>query len=231
MTDHLLLGMDTCGPSGSVALARLEAGHLDVLEEVELAGRSYSSTLIGAVRKMLAACALQLGDLTALVVVAGPGSFTGVRVGLSAAKGLAEPTSTPILAVSRLAVLAHTAGTVAAALDAHRREIFLRLPGSGQGECRELLAGVEELTAEVAPPQIAVCDAAADLVRSAWPTVQQVMVAPPTAAEAIEFALPRLAAGDFDDTATLDGHYLRRSDAEIFGNTIAPAPTPQPGVR
>ena len=223
-----LLGIDTCGPSGSVALARSDAGRLDLLDQVELVGRTYSATLVGAVRELLARRSLRLGDLAALVVVSGPGSFTGVRVGLSAAKGFAEPSGLPVLAVSRLAVLAHKAGTGAAALDAHRGEVFVRLSGAASESGRELLAGAYEITREPMPRQIAVCDAAAELFRTAWPAVQQVVVAPPMAADALQFALPRIAQRDFDDVATLDGHYLRRSDAEIFGSGMVPEPSAKP---
>ena len=227
----LLLGIDTCGPSGSVALARAGGGRLELLEQVGLAGRTYSATLVQAVREVLAHHSVRLADLAALVVVAGPGSFTGVRVGLSAAKGLAEPAATPILAVSRLAVLAAKAGTEAAALDAHRNEIFLRLPGSAGEACMELLAGAEELATQPSPKNIAVCDSAASLLRTAWPAVARVVTDAPTAFDAIGFAMTRLAAGDFDDAATLDGHYLRRSDAEIFGSPIAPATGERPESR
>jgi tRNA threonylcarbamoyladenosine biosynthesis protein TsaB len=220
-----LLGMDTCGPSGSVALVRCDAGRLELLDQVELPGRTYSATLVGAVREMLARRSLRLGDLAALVVVSGPGSFTGVRVGLSAAKGFAEPSGLPIVAVSRLAVLAQKAGTDAAALDAQRGEVFLRLPGPAEPQGRELLAAAEELAREPMPRQIAICDAAAEQLRSVWPAVQQVVVTPPLAADALQYALPRVAGRDFDDPATLDGHYLRRSDAEIFGSGMVPEPS------
>ena len=99
--------------------------------ETELAGRSYSATLVAAVGELLTVHKVKLGDLAAIVVVSGPGSFTGVRVGLSAVKGLAEPGQTPVVAVSRLAVLAAKAGVESAALDAHRHEVFLRLGSYG----------------------------------------------------------------------------------------------------
>lgn len=217
----LLLGIDTCGPSGSVALARAGGDQLELLEQVELAGRTYSAMLVHTVRELLARHSVGLADLAALVVVAGPGSFTGVRVGLSAAKGLAGPADLPILAVSRLAVLATKAETEAAALDAHRSEIFLRLSESAAGAARELLAGAEELATQPAPKSIAVCDAAASLLRAIWSAVAQVVTDAPTAFDAIQLALPRLMARQFDDVASLDGHYLRRSDAEIFGSPIA----------
>ncbi|MGA8041536.1 MAG: tRNA (adenosine(37)-N6)-threonylcarbamoyltransferase complex dimerization subunit type 1 TsaB [Terracidiphilus sp.] len=213
----LLLGIDTCGPSGSVALARLQAGRLDLLGQTELAGRTYSATLVSAVAALLAQHGATLRDVAVLVAVSGPGSFTGVRVCLSAAKGLAQPAGLPVVAVSRLAVLARKAGAVTAALDAHRHEVFLRITQSGM-EPRELLAGSADLAAIDPPAEIAVCDEASELLRTVWPGTIQLSTPPPTAADALEFAQLRIAAGAFDEIESLDGHYLRRSDAEIFGN-------------
>src|ERR1700722_643818 len=122
----LVLGGDTCGPAGSVALGRIEGKKARILGQKELAGRSYSATLIASVGDLLAEQAEKLASLHAIVVVNGPGSFTGVRVGLSAVKGLAEPAQIPVIAVSRLAVLAAKAGVRSAAIDAHRQEVFLR---------------------------------------------------------------------------------------------------------
>jgi tRNA threonylcarbamoyladenosine biosynthesis protein TsaB len=218
-TGFLVLGVDTCGPSGSVALARLEEGAARILGQTELAGRSYSATLVAAVGDLLAGHGAKLTDIGAIVVVNGPGSFTGVRVGLSAVKGLAEPGRTPVIAVSRLAVLAAKAGADSAALDAHRHEIFLRL-AAPNGSARELLAGAEEL-AELnpRPTSIVVCDdPAAELLKISWPGVLLVSSEAPTAADAIHLCVPRILAGKFDDLELLDGHYLRRSDAEIFGD-------------
>jgi tRNA threonylcarbamoyladenosine biosynthesis protein TsaB len=167
---------------------------------------------------------MQLGLLHAMVAVNGPGGFTGVRVGLAAVKGLAEPTQIPVVAVSRLEVLAAKAKTASAALDAHRHEIFLRVSGP-DGQARELLAGAAEL-AEIEPPaRIAVCDEdAAQLLGQAWPDAELVRTDAPTAADALRLCAPRAAAGEFVDLALLDGNYLRRSDAEIFGDPETPRP-------
>jgi tRNA threonylcarbamoyladenosine biosynthesis protein TsaB len=139
-------------------------------------------------------------------------------VGLSAVKGLAEVGQIPVTAVSRLEVLAWKAGVGSAALDAHRHEVFLRLSEVGK-VARELLAGVDDLGAiDPAGAQIAVCDdAAAGLLAGAWPDVEPVRVRAPTAVDAIRLCAGRVRAGEFVDLALLDGHYLRRSDAEIFG--------------
>jgi tRNA threonylcarbamoyladenosine biosynthesis protein TsaB len=223
----LVLGVDTCGPSGSVALGRLDGDKVQILGQTELAGRSYSATLVAAVGELLGSHGAALKDLRAMVAVNGPGSFTGVRVGLSAVKGLAEPLGIPVAVVSRLAVLARKAGVSCAALDAHRNEVFLRICGQGS-ECRELLAGAAELSAILPQPgQIAVCDEEAGaLLGAAWQGVELARTDAPTAADAMELAVARIQAGDFVDLASLDGHYLRRSDAEIFGEPAATPPTP-----
>lgn len=219
----LLLAIDTCGPSGSVALGCLNAAGVEILGQTELAGRSYAATLVSAVSDLLSRSSAKLAELHAMVAVNGPGSFTGVRVGLSAVKGLAEANRTAVVAVSRLEVLAWKAGVDSSALDAHRHEVFLRLGGSGPS-ARELLAGAEELTAiSPAPARIAVCDLAADLLCAAWPSTEPVRVTAPTAADALQLCTPRIERGEFADLALLDGHYLRRSDAEIFGQTAAPS--------
>ena len=227
----LLLGIDTCGPTGSVALGRLDrsvpGGGVEILGQIELAGRSYSATLVAAVGELLKREGVELRELGGMVAVNGPGSFTGVRVGLSAVKGLAEGTRIPVVAVSRLEVLAWKAGATAAALDAHRSEVFLRVDGPGPGtETRELLAGAHEL-ADLSPPpvRIAVCDDAAQmLLGSVWPAAELVRILAPAAADALQLCAGRVATGEFVDLALLDGHYLRRSDAEIFGEAATAEP-------
>lgn len=214
----LLLGIDTCGPHGSVALGRLNGDVLETLAETELAGKTYSARLVGAIRELLAGQGATVRELGAIVVTSGPGSFTGIRVGLSTAKGLAEAQRTPLVAVSRLAVLAQVAGTQAAALDAGRGEFYLGEFGADFEDRRERLvtrARFGEYAARLGD-ELAVCEAQVLAL-----ALKATSVAPPTAAQALAFALPRLRAGRFDDAATLDGDYLRRSDAEIFARPRA----------
>jgi tRNA threonylcarbamoyladenosine biosynthesis protein TsaB len=214
----LILAIDTCGPSGSVALGRLAGRDLEILGQIELEGRTYSATLVAAVSRLLALAGIEAGQLGGIVAVSGPGSFTGVRVGLSAVKGLAEAAQIPVVALSRLQVLSRKAGAPSSALDAHRSELFLRLERTGR-EPVELLAGSDELGTMVPPPfRIAVCDdRAEEMLAAAWPGAQLVRTPPPLAADALRPGEARLVAGAFADLALLDGHYLRRSDAEIFG--------------
>jgi tRNA threonylcarbamoyladenosine biosynthesis protein TsaB len=218
----LLLAVDTCGPTGSVALGRLAGRDLEILGQIELEGRSYSATLVTAVGELLKSAGVGLNDVGGIVAVSGPGSFTGVRVGLAAVKGLAEGAEIPVVAISRLEVLARKSGVPSAALDAHRGEVFLRVERTGKGP-RELLAGMQELAAiDPAPLRIAVCDdGAAAVLGAAWPGTQLVRCAAPIATDAMRLGEARLVAGAVVDLALLDGHYLRRSDAEIFGDAAA----------
>jgi tRNA threonylcarbamoyladenosine biosynthesis protein TsaB len=213
-----LLAIDTCGPTGSVALGQQVSGELHILGEKTIGSHRGSAELVSSVCELLGLAEVQLPQLSAIVAVNGPGSFTGVRVGLATVKGLAESARIPVVAVSRLDVLAQKAGISSAALDAHRNEIFLRID-EPENPIREMLAGGEELAAiDHAPKRIAVCDEdAAALLAAAWPAAELVRTAEPTAADALLFGAARVDAGEFVDLALLDGHYLRRSDAEIFG--------------
>jgi len=202
----IVLAIETCGPSGTVALGRVEAGSVALLAQAELPGKTYSVQLVPAIRAMLAEQGIDATALDAVLAVNGPGSFTGIRVGVSAAKGFAEALSIPLAAVSRLAVLASKAGTQAAALDAGRNELYFR-----EGERETLVASK---TLAPTPAALAVCEPSVH-----WSFPDAILTTPPTAADALSFAAPRLLTGDFADTASLDGNYVRRSDAEIFAKT------------
>ncbi|HTV13956.1 MAG TPA: tRNA (adenosine(37)-N6)-threonylcarbamoyltransferase complex dimerization subunit type 1 TsaB [Acidobacteriaceae bacterium] len=206
----MLLSIDTCGPVGTVALARREGDGVERVAMTGIAGKTYSARLAPTIHEMLEATGARVADLVAIVVTNGPGSFTGIRIGLATAKGLAELHGTPLLAVSRLAVLAHKAGQPAAALDASRGEFYVGEYGAEPSE-RLLTRNHFVQLSTTLGGDLAVCErSAGELAPDAT------LVPPPTAVDALAFALPRLRASQFDDAATLDGNYLRRSDAEIF---------------
>lgn len=204
----IVLSIDTCGPSGSIALGRVDAETVDILGQRELAGKTYSAQFIPVLRTMLGEEGIEASILEAVVVVNGPGSFTGMRVGVSSAKGLAEALGIPLLPVSRLAVLAWKAESHRAALDAGRGEFYFR-------ECDyEYLLGAKGLPLNNLE-SIAVCEPCAQRV-----FVGAVSVEPPTAEDALCYSVPGLLAHDFADVEALDGNYLRRSNAEIFGRAV-----------
>ena len=121
--------IDTAGAEGTVALAEASGAgdEVRVVATAVLPGRRASERLVAEVRRLMEAAGWRLAELAAVVVVRGPGSFTGVRVGLSAAKGFCEAGGVALIAVSRLALLAEAAdgdGMVHAVLDAGRGEFY-----------------------------------------------------------------------------------------------------------
>jgi tRNA threonylcarbamoyladenosine biosynthesis protein TsaB len=212
-----LLLIHTAGSEGSVALAE----DRQIVASEVLPGRSSSERLVPAVRRLMALQDWNLRDLTAVVVVHGPGSFTGVRVGLSAAKGFSEAGGISLIAISRLALLAAFVGegdaTVHAVLDAGRGEFYYG-QYAGHRCVRESLMSQEEVSAAIAGGSVVVCEAkVAEMLSELHPR----LVDEPSAGDALSLALERIAASEFDDVSLLDANYLRRTDAEIFAKPKA----------
>jgi tRNA threonylcarbamoyladenosine biosynthesis protein TsaB len=219
----------TCGAIGSVALADSEREPA-VVASASLPGRSASERLVATIKELTGYPGFGLGALGAVAVVNGPGSFTGVRVGLSAAKGLCEALNLPLVAISRLAVLAEMAkaSRVVALLDAGRGEFYLG-EYSGGVRVREALVDLERVLAAGKDAEMVVtCEAA---VAQAVAALSPRLVPEPSAEDALPLVLRRIQAGDFDDVATIDANYLRRTDAEIFAKPVAAAHTTGTPVR
>ena len=124
----LILAIDTSGQSGGITLAEADAGSFRVIESAAIAGGTFSAQLIPTLAALLKKHGYGVKDLGGFAAASGPGSFTGLRVGLSAIKGLAETLHQPIATVSVLEALASLAardGKIAAAMDAGRKEVFL----------------------------------------------------------------------------------------------------------
>ena len=212
-----ILLLNTCASEATVALADTE--HREpIVVLARMPARTASERLVAVLRESIAEAAWRLRDLSAIGVVTGPGSFTGVRVGLSVAKGLSEASGVPLLAVSALSMLAAiegmAEGRVCALLNAGRDEFYCGeyLDGAGLGE--SLLSKTAAVAAANRAGSVAVCEEATFRAFAELELVH--MVPEPTAAEALPFVMKRLEVRDFDDAATLDANYLRRTDAEIF---------------
>jgi len=134
-----VLGIDTATPRGSVALASQEG----ILTTAALLERgAHARDLVPSIDRLLAEAGLRPADLQALVVTVGPGSFTGVRVGLATAKGFAYALDVPLAGLSTLEALARattpegtgTAPALCAAIEAGRGEVYAALFGTEAGE-------------------------------------------------------------------------------------------------
>lgn len=220
----LVLIVDTAGSSGGVLLARSAlAGETEILGESGLEPREFSRQLLFAIAEIFERNRLELSDLDAFSVVSGPGSFTGLRVGLSAVKAMAEVTTKPVIAVSRLAMMAASvnhSSAVHAVLDAGRGEFYHGIYREAGRVCvmesletsASLLAGFERVSGLVVtsePAVFALLSALPDL------TLQQISFV--GAREALPLALEAWQAGNFCDVASLDANYLRRIEPAVAG--------------
>src|SRR5438270_48409 len=123
----LILGVDTSGRDGSIALGQFEQGSASMLEVVPLVGGTFSAQLVPQISELLSRHGFNKRDIDGFAVVSGPGSFTGLRVGLAAIKALAEVLQKPIAAISLLEAVVRASGTqgdVVATLDAGRSEVY-----------------------------------------------------------------------------------------------------------
>jgi len=228
----IVLAIDTCDSRGSVAALRGEAILNVVAHESQ---EDYSSWLLPAVRECLERSAIRMEDVDAYAAASGPGSFTGVRVGLTTVKAWGEVYGKRIVAVSRLQAMAAEAsagnGWVAAFANAQRGQVFgavyrregTRLARSGDemviapGEFVEAaaeFANGEAISWVSADPECVVSEAAWKAREMRGETVHRISsVRAPMIGR---LGLAALAEGRITDALALDANYVRRSDAEIF---------------
>ncbi len=213
----MILIIDTCGADGGVALVQIEAEKSTFVQETAIAGRTFAAELVPAISELLDGAGLKPAEMEAVAVVSGPGSFTGVRIGVSAAKALAEANSLPLMAISRLEVLVRLSGymgRVLAVFDAGRGEFYAGLYQDGR--ClREMLMTLEQVEAAAteAPTAVVVCEVRAETALAA---LRPTRLPAPMPGDAISIVTERWQGKRFEDVSGLDGNYLRRSDAEIF---------------
>jgi tRNA threonylcarbamoyladenosine biosynthesis protein TsaB len=215
LSDGLLLGLDTCGTVGSVALGRVDGGRVVILGEAQIPGGEISVALIQVIADLLTGAGFGVGDLAGIVAVTGPGSFTGIRVGLAAVKGLAEAAGLPVITISRLVQLADDADAPCVVLDAHRGQFYCGMYGDGQA--REVLLTAGEINSMGGlVGKVAVCEeTVAQLLEELYGEPELIRIAAPTAAGALRHSLGKWLAGEFTDLALLDGYYLRGADAKV----------------
>ncbi len=232
----LICAIDTSGREGSLALAEGNATAFRVLHLAPIAGGTYSSQLIPTISNALSECGRRKSQIELLVAASGPGSFTGLRVGLSTVKALAEVLRAPIVSVSVLEAIAFEVkrdGLLLTALDAQRNEVFVGEyeSKSTQDSSREvqiiqevLLSGegfVSSLNSRSPVPMTYSPDAAVEKrLREAGLPVK--LVSRPAADVYARVGLQKFLAGETVPADTLDANYIRRSDAEIFSSPRLP---------
>ena len=234
MDGLLILAIETACGCGSVALTvgdRVQ-GRL-LAEQSHYPRRSHSRRLLGMVADMLKGCAVTWDDIDAVAVSRGPGSFTGLRIGMAAAKGIAFASGKPLVTVPTLDILAAQLPAlhepVLALLDARKNQVYAAFYNTGLQDETGMpmrlgpyqVCSVASLLDQITEPTICVGPSMADLLAASGQILpQQVLV---RMAPAI-LALPRAAvlgfcahdllshgAGQTDSTPL----YVRASEAEL----------------
>jgi tRNA threonylcarbamoyladenosine biosynthesis protein TsaB len=227
-----LLALDTCDSRGSVALLRGKAVlRVAVHENAE----DYSSWLLPTVQDILQLAGVSMEQVEAYAAASGPGSFTGLRVGLTTVKAWSEVYGPPIAAVSRLEALASQAqeGAVAVAVfaNAHREQIFGALYRRKEQQWERV---EEEMVIEPAKFVEWVSERAG-AERLGWVSPEpeyitrqenwrererrgeRVQVVPAVLAPVIgRIGYEKVLENRLADAVTLDANYVRRSDAELL---------------
>lgn len=139
-----ILNLETATKNCSVAVAN--DGQVLAFREMAEQGYSHAEKLHVFIEEVLKEANLQFKDLDAIAVGQGPGSYTGLRIGVSAAKGLAFALGIPLMAIDTLAVLAAQAnisdGLIVPVLDARRMEVYSAIFDSGLQKIREVQAEI-----------------------------------------------------------------------------------------
>lgn len=217
----LLLAVDSSGKHGSVALARCGPGdRCDVIEVVPLEGGTFSAQLVPQITALLAKHSLGRLDIGGLAVVSGPGSFTGLRIGLAVIKALGDVLAKPIAAVSLLQAMAasgQSRGRVIAVLDAGRGELYAgdyEVDISGAHFVSEGLLGRAELMESAAGSMIVTAEpGVASAARNAGLPVEEIEL--PRSDVIARLGWHKIQAGEIVSPEDLEANYLRRS-SEIF---------------
>jgi len=218
-----ILAFDTATPATAVAVA-LDDGSVRVARDVPAPGeRPRHSRVLALADELLAQSALAWSDVRRVGVGVGPGSFTGVRLGVATARGLAQSLGVDLVGIGTLRALAAAAapsdgGAVAAVLDARRGEAFVAVYAGGRELVAPMAVTPDALAAALPPIVLAVGDGAIrfrDHLQAAGVTVP----ADPSPLHSVDAAvicrLADLAAAPGPDADAVIPCYVRRPDAEI----------------
>ena len=223
----IILAVDTASTSCSVSVV----DGTSVLSEYMVNHKdTHSRFVMEMIHTMLAACRLRASDLDGIAVTTGPGSFTGLRIGLSTVKGLALAIDKPVVGVNSLEVLARQVGgpgsypLVCPMMDARRSEVYAAvyrfLDGKMTCESAPRAVRPEKALQNITEPCIFGGDGAVayrDLITSTLPELAIVADGGDQfirAATIGRMAVERFMARDIDDLDALKPVYLRQSDAE-----------------
>lgn len=175
----LILALDTALDACSAALHDMATDQTRAVEHVLMA-RGHAEALIPMVERVLAAAGAEIGDIDMFAVTVGPGSFTGLRVGIAAARGFGLATGKPVIGLPTLTVLAAPLLAkddnvpVAAAIDARHGNVYLQMIGpAGRVLVSPRATAVKDAVRSVANGPVRLVGSGAGLIADAWPSGAQ----------------------------------------------------------
>lgn len=223
----LILAFETSAKAASVALSD---GERLLGESYQNTGLTHSQTLLPMAEELLKSCGFTAGDVTHAAVAAGPGSFTGVRIGVAAAKGFCWGRNIPCLGVSTLESMALNLGVyegyVLPAMDARRSQVYTALFRASCGTCTRILEdqaiSLQELGENIqnlSEPIFLVGDGSVLCYNTLSERIPNLVLPPEhrmhQRAAGVALAAARaIARGESGDGAALTPNYLRLSQAE-----------------
>jgi tRNA threonylcarbamoyladenosine biosynthesis protein TsaB len=218
----LLLAVDTSGKHGSIALARCGPDDAcEIIQVASLSGGTFSAELVPQIAALLDKHGFSKTDIGAFAVVSGPGSFTGLRIGLAVIKALAEVLAKPIAAVSLLEAVAnagHSRGRVVAALDAGRNEIFrgeYEVGSEGTRGLGERLFTRDKWLESASDAVIVTPDTT--LAEAAQAKgLRVVEIERPRSDVIAQLGWRKIVSGETVSSEALEANYIGRSEAELF---------------
>lgn len=222
-----LLCLDTTMARCSVALYDTSTEVILAAEAIDMA-KGHAEVLPIMVARVLAAASLHLRDICRIAVTTGPGTFTGQRIGLSFAKGLALTRDIPVAGIDSLTAIAKGcgihAGPIAVVIDARLDQFYFSLFNkNGTIEISPRLAGLTEILEGIPAQDLLVLGTGAEIVQRASGHSEMVLSADLNLPKASRFA--HYAAGlVFSDGTLVHPLYLRSADAKPQPQKLRPAP-------
>jgi tRNA threonylcarbamoyl adenosine modification protein YeaZ len=221
-----ILSIDTSSSAGSIVVAENEK----ILGEINIdSAETHSARLLSGIDYLLKSLGLLLRDVDAFAVISGPGSFTGVRIGLTTTKGLAETTNKPAISITAFEAWVEQfplqQGVIVPLIDARRGEVYAMVLERRGGDLKRLSEGMVDKPSQILGPlnhdeilfigdgSTKYRDLVVEVHRPRWSIAASEGFLGRSMAR---LAYQRGLKHDFTSALDLKAYYLRKSDAELY---------------
>ena len=172
-----VLAIDTALGACAAAVYESEQGRVLAEQSIPMV-RGHAEALMPLIAQVMNAAGTRFTELDRIAVTVGPGSFTGLRVGVSAARGIALAASKPVVGLSTLSAYAaphiavDAASPLVAAIDARHSQVYMQVFGAGHALGQPVVAGLQDAVRAAIPGPARIVGSAAHMIAAAWPSDQ-----------------------------------------------------------